>query len=495
VRRPHPGAGGVPARVLIVPVVEGLDWRRPAPVTVALILINCLVFFLYQAADAAREQKVVDAYFASSLPALELPAYAKRSSGTHPPLARQIERAEPQRLFAKMHADEAFMRDLRAGRVVTPAHPGFAQWQSDRARVDALLATISSRRFGFTPAEARAPTWFTSMFLHGDVMHLVGNMVFLFIVGVAVESALGGGWYLVLYLAAGLAGTALHLAVHPASTIPSVGASGAISGLMGLFTVVFGLRKVNFFYWVLFLFDFRRMSGIVVLPVWVGWELLQYALDRDGRVGYMAHAGGLMGGALLGFAVLNRVSGKRVETFHAQRETEAFDRAEYERARALVAKLDFKAASTVFARLAQRFPAETELLRQWHAVAKTDPAGAHYHEVSGRILAVAKADAALRGFQRQVFSQYLDIAKPQPRLVPGTLAAIGIAFARAGHVAHAERAAEVLFRQAPGEPALEALWEALAHALAQASGDEDSLGKAKRYRALIGARARMRAPG
>lgn len=484
-----------PVSVLIVPIVEGLDWRRPPPVTLALILINCLVFFLYQTGDAARERRVVESYFASSLPSLELPAYSKRLSDTHPQLTREIEKAQPQWLFAQMEGDEGFMRDLRGGSVVTPTHPQFAQWKVDRARVDGLEAAISFRRFGFTPAEASLPTWFTSMFLHGDVMHLVGNMVFLFIVGVAVESALGGFWFLVLYLAAGLAGTALHLAVHPASTMPSVGASGAISGLMGLFTVVFGLRKVNFFYWLVFIFGFRPMRGIVVLPIWIGWELIQYALDKDGTIGYMAHAGGLMGGALLGLLVMKKLSGKRVEEFHEQRENEAFDRAEYERARALVAKLDFKAASTVFARLAQRFPAEIELFRQWHAIAKTDPAGQHYHEVAGRILAVQKADAPLRSFQRQVFTEYLDLAKPRPRLEPRTLASIGIAFARAGHIAEAERAAEALFKQAPAEPRLCALWDALAHALAQATGDESNLRKAKRYRALMSAQARARATG
>jgi membrane associated rhomboid family serine protease len=481
--------------VLIVPIVEGLDWRRPPPVTVALILINCLVFFLYQGGDAARGQKVVEAYFASSLPSLELPVYSAHLSETHPRLARDIEKATPQWLFVRMEGDAAFMGDLRAGRVVTPEHPRFAQWKEARARVDALESAISVRRFGFTPAEASLPTWFTSMFLHGDLMHLVGNMVFLFIVGVAVESALGGFWYLLLYLAAGLAGTALHLAVHSASTMPSVGASGAISGLMGLFTVVFGLRKVNFFYWLLFFFGFRPMRGIVVLPIWIGWELVQYAADKEGSIGYMAHAGGLMGGALLGLAVMKKFSGKRVEEFHEQRESEAFDRAEYDRARALVAKLDFKAASTVFARLAQRFPEQIELLRQWHAVAKTDPAGEHYHDVARRILAIPKADATLRNFQRQVFTEYLDTGKPQARLEPQTLASVGIAFARAGNVAEAERAAETLFRQAPAEPRLSALWDALAHALAQATGDEANLRKAKRYRALMSAQARARAGG
>jgi membrane associated rhomboid family serine protease len=478
--------------VLIVPIVEGLNWRRPPPVTVLLILVNFAVFFFYQTGDSAREARAVKAYMASSLPKLEMPAFKARLRETHPKLAPAIDRADPAVLVGRMSGDEHFMRELRAGRIVTPENPAYAQWKEDRARYEALESQVSYRRFGFTPADPRPVTWLTSMFLHGDLMHLVGNMVFLFIVGVAVESALGGSWYLLLYLAAGLAGGALHYLVHPASTIPSVGASGAISGLMGLFTVVFGLRKVNFFYWVLFFFGFKPMRGIVVLPIWIGWEILQYATHKDSNVGYMAHAGGLIGGALLGFAVMNRFAGKRVEQFHGEREQEAFDKAEYERARALVAKLDFKSASTVFARLAQRFPAEAQLLREWYAIAKSDPASAAYHDAAAKILALPKVDAAQRGFQKTVFNEYFARAQPAPRLEARVLAAAGLTFARTGDLAEAERAAEILLKQAPGEPRLAVLWEALAHALAQAGGDEGNLKKARRYRALMSAQAKAK---
>jgi membrane associated rhomboid family serine protease len=481
--------------VLIVPIVEGLNWRRPPPVTIALILLNCAVFFFYQTGDTARETRALRAYMGSTLPRLELPAFKARLAETHPKLAPGIDRAPPEILVQRMAGDEQFMRDLHAGRIVTPQDPGYAQWKEDRARFEALEAQVSFRRYGFTPADPRPMTWLTSMFLHGDLMHLVGNMVFLFIVGVAVESALGGFWYVLLYLAGGLAGDALHYLVHPMSTIPTVGASGAISGLMGLFTVVFGLRMVNFFYWVLVFFGFKPMRGIVVLPIWIGWEFLQYMTDRNSSIAYMEHAGGLIGGAILGFVVLKRFAGARVEQFHGEREQEAFDKAEYERARALVAKLDFKSASTVFARLAQRFPAQAQLLREWHAIAKTDPASDAYHDAAGKILALQKSDTAQRAFQKQVFNEYFAKARPAPRLEPRVLAAAGLTFARAGDLAEAEKAAEILLKQAPGEPRLAILWEALAHALGKAGADEASVKKAKRYRALMGAQARAKVAG
>jgi membrane associated rhomboid family serine protease len=478
--------------VLIVPIVEGLNWRRPPPVTIALIVLNCAVFLFYQSGDGAREDLAVKAYMGSTLPRLELPAFKERLRQTQPKLAPLVDKVDPAILVPRMAGDEEFMRDLHAGRIVTPQNPAYAKWKEDRARFEAFESQVSFRRFGFTPADPRPATWLTSMFLHGGLMHLVGNMVFLFIVGVAVESALGGFWYLLLYLAGGLAGDALHYLVHPMSTIPTVGASGAISGLMGLFTVVFGLRVVNFFYWVLVFFGFKSMRGLVVLPIWIGWEILQYMIDRHSNVAYMEHVGGLVGGAILGLVVLKRFAGARVEQFHGEREQEAFDTAEYERARALVAKLDFKSANTVFARLAQRFPDEAQLLREWHAIAKTDPSSPAYHDVAGKILALQKSDTAQRTFQKQVFNDYFARAKPAPRLEPRALAAAGITFARAGDLAEAERAAEVLLKEAPREPRLSVLWEALALALGKAGGDEEGLKKAKRYRALMGAQARAK---
>ena len=493
--------------MLIVPVVEGLDWRRPPPVTLALILLNCLVFFLYQSGDDERKQKAFAAYFASSLPRLELPAFAQHLRDTNPKAVERVEKATregawdaPERLargpvaewlLMGMSNDEAFLRELRAGKVVTAQHPQYAKWREDRAKYEALEGQLSFRKYGFTPVDPRPVTWVTSMFLHGDLMHLLGNMVFLFIVGVAVESVVGSGWYIALYLLGGLAGDALFFAAHAGSTVPSVGASGAISGLMGLFTVLFGTRKVNFFYWVFVFFGFRMMPGLIVLPIWIGYELLRFFTERESSVGYMAHAGGLIGGALLGL-VFRKVRGERVETFHEQREQEAFDRAEYDRARALVAKVDFKGAATVFARLAARFPTQVDLLRQWHAIAKFEPAGEHYHRVVSLILALPKPDGPTRQFQRQVFTEYCDKAKPAPRLSPDLLGRIGIAMARSGHLPEAERAAESLLRAAPGDAQLALLWDCLAEGHAKIAGSPSSLKRAKHYRALIGAQAKAR---
>ena len=492
--------------MLIVPVAEGLNWRRPPPITIALILVNCLVFFLYQSGDDARERRAQQAYFDSSLPARELPRYLEHLDETEPETARRLravaalEAARPGAaaqaglessayLLARMEADVGFMSELRARRRAAAATADGARWNADRAAFEGLRDKVSTRRFGFVPAEHELPTWVTSLFMHGDLMHLAGNMVFLFIVGVAVESALGAGWTLGLYLACGIAANALFFAIRPGSTVPLVGASGAISGLMGLFTVVFGLRPVRFFYWVLFLFGFRTLPGLVVLPIWVAYELLEFALDRDSQVAYMAHAGGLISGALLGLLVVRRLHRDHVAAFHAERGSEAADRAEYARARADVGRLDFKAASAGFARLAKRFPGDEELLDEWYAVAKTDPASPAFHEVAALIVGLARPTPTFALTQSRVLIDYLKRGGAAARVESAVLAALALRAARRGDLAAADIAAEALFRQAPRDDALAEIWAALAHAHGQTSAAA-SVAKAGRYAALLAARQR-----
>jgi membrane associated rhomboid family serine protease len=478
--------------MLLVPIPEGVDWRRPPPVTVFLIVLNALVFFGYQAGDAAREREVERRYFDSQLPAIELPLYREHLARVKPEIAAKVDEAPREWLFLSMENDPEFMRALHAGEIVQPANDRYATWREERARVDEAEGRISYRRFGFTPADPRPLNWLASLFLHGSVEHLVGNMVFLFILGVTVEAPLGGGWFLALYLLSGVAGNALHMAMNPGSAVPLVGASGAISGVMGLFAVVFGLRPVRFFYWLFVVFGFRLLRGLLVLPLWIGWEAAQYFMNRHSSIGYMAHAGGLLAGSLFGAVVRHRVVAERVERFHEAREGEANDRADYEKARALAQKLDYAAASAIFARLAKRLPDDAEMIRQWHAIARRTPQSPHYPAACSAALALAKTDAPTRAWQLELFREYLKLSGPAARLNPAGLSRAARVFVAAGELAEAQAAADILFRIEPGHRHLPAIWDLLAKAFAQRHADAASVAQAKRYRTLIAARAKAR---
>lgn len=151
----------------------------------------------------------------------------------------------------------------------------------------------------------------SSMFLHGGLMHLAGNMLFLWIFGDNLEDEMGHGGFLLFYLAAGVAAGMAHVLADPLSDIPTVGASGAIAGVMGGYLLLFPRAKVDVL--LIFIVFFR----IIPVPAWIMlglWFALQLfggvgaQTDTDG-VAYWAHAGGFVVGAVLALPLFLRLGG------------------------------------------------------------------------------------------------------------------------------------------------------------------------------------------
>jgi membrane associated rhomboid family serine protease len=157
-------------------------------------------------------------------------------------------------------------------------------------------------RFAADPA-GNAVTILTAMFMHGGWLHLIGNMLFLWIFGDNVEDRLGRSKYLLFYLAAGVAGTLAQFALMPNATIPNVGASGAIAGVLGAYILMFPQKRVD----VLLGRSVVAMPALLVIGAWVAFQLIGgvgsfAATDENaGGVAYMAHIGGFAAGFLMAF--------------------------------------------------------------------------------------------------------------------------------------------------------------------------------------------------
>lgn len=144
---------------------------------------------------------------------------------------------------------------------------------------------------------------FASMFLHGGLVHLLGNMWFLYIFGDNVEGRLGHAMFLPFYLACGLAAGALQCIVDPGSSAPMIGASGAIGGVLGAYVVCWPqarvLTLVPFFYFL----HFIELPALVFLGIWFLFQFLEGAASLGGSAGggvaYWAHIGGFIAGILL----------------------------------------------------------------------------------------------------------------------------------------------------------------------------------------------------
>jgi membrane associated rhomboid family serine protease len=158
------------------------------------------------------------------------------------------------------------------------------------------------------PPAGPSPLWIqllTSMFLHGGWLHLIGNMAYLRVFGDDIEDALGRGRYLLFYLGTGVVASLVHIYLSgPGDTTPSVGASGAISGVLGAYLILFPRRQVHVLLPGLFFYT-AQVSALVMLGIWFllqflsGFAALTEGTVQTGGVAVWAHIGGFIAGAVV----------------------------------------------------------------------------------------------------------------------------------------------------------------------------------------------------
>lgn len=177
------------------------------------------------------------------------------------------------------------------------ATPSFEHFVREWGAVPHHLTSGGKAGIYFTP--------FTSMFMHGGWMHLIGNMWFLHVFGDNIEDELGHARYLLFYLATGLGAVALQVAIDPSSTTPMVGASGAIAGVLGGYMMLHPRARVLTLVPIVVFFQFIELPAFLFLFVWFGLQLLQGFLslgvadEGAGGVAFFAHIGGFVMGLVL----------------------------------------------------------------------------------------------------------------------------------------------------------------------------------------------------
>jgi len=157
--------------------------------------------------------------------------------------------------------------------------------------------------YGVVPAYFSYPTLVTSMFLHGGWMHVIGNMWYLWIFGDNVEDRVGHGRFMVFYLLCGIAAALGQVVVDPNSTLPTIGASGAIAGVMGAYFVLYPRSRVLTLIPLIVLMPIVEVPAIVLLGLWFLMQLFNAGTiamttsSRGGGVAFAAHVIGFVAGA------------------------------------------------------------------------------------------------------------------------------------------------------------------------------------------------------
>lgn len=290
--------------MIIVPTEKQLDWRNAPVVLCALVLINLMVFFFYQSGDNQKVVKAMGMYAESGYLEHEWPLFEKfLEEKQETKLLKGYRKAFKEQDFESIAVDilqrEDFFVYLKDRAYHYFPSEVYDEWILQRTEIDRLFNSMSFMEHGLIAKEMTPSSFLTHQFLHGDIMHLLGNMFFLVMCGFAVEAAIGHLRFLLFYLLSGLAAGFAQIASDWNSTQPLIGASGAISGVMAMYLAIFRWKKIEFFYWFFFFVGYLRAPALLILPFYLGREIYSYYSDTESNVGFMAHAGGFAAGAVL----------------------------------------------------------------------------------------------------------------------------------------------------------------------------------------------------
>jgi membrane associated rhomboid family serine protease len=259
--------------MIIVPVANSAYIRRRPYVTLGIIALNTAVWLCGFLAPAPRA-----------------------------PIVEYVRTVEDLRARYGLPFEDRLIFELRLsrGHVLPGNHPDYRRWRESAREAEAAqtegMNGYLAQTLGYTPDRGFDFRLLTAIFLHGDFMHLLMNMLFLFLVGCNVEDGWGRGKFLLFYLVSGVAANLAHYASEPTGDLPLVGASGAVSAVMGAFVVFHTTTKIKFFWWFI-LFGFFELPAVAAIAAWFVLQVLSgVVFHLDSVVAYWAHIGGFLFG-------------------------------------------------------------------------------------------------------------------------------------------------------------------------------------------------------
>jgi len=292
------------------------------------------------------------------------------------------------------------------------------------------------------------------------------------LLGLLVEGALGPWLFLAVYLLGGLGSAVLSLAWRWGESGSALGASGAIASLMGAYCVLWGLRKVRFFWWFLVAFDYVKAPALVLLPFWLGWELLNLFWNKGANIGFDAHAGGIVTGALLALGV--RALGWERRDFLDEEtlaDAAADDRAGLAKAQQHLGRLEIPAARALLEPIAQRRPEDFDVRVALYRCARYEPRMPQLDAAARRVL-TCTANAQQAREQKAIFDDYRKAGGGRLPLSAGELVDLARRWPAIGSGADAAKLVGTIIARAPTTPGLAGAALALARELRLRSPEE-----------------------
>ena len=284
---------------------ENMQGRRWPVITIGIIALNAVIFLgthwtMDRQAPELGEARVHLILLAAMHPGLKVEGNAAdfitSVKTKNPTLWKEAQ--DPNR---EVHdAWDAKMR------MQADEHPETLQDEMDSLakRYEELSTTSILAKYAFIPAHQTVLSLVTANFLHGGWLHLIGNMWFLWLTGTILEDTWGRLIYPSFYMVAGILALQVHALANPGSLTPTIGASGAIAGLMGAFLVRFPTTKIELGWLMMYRFYRFKVAAYWLLPLWLLMEILYGTVfGQDSGVAHWAHIGGFAFGAVIALGV------------------------------------------------------------------------------------------------------------------------------------------------------------------------------------------------
>jgi membrane associated rhomboid family serine protease len=406
--------------MLLIPIQHKINWSKPPIICFLLVAINVLCYLGFSVNDDDMWGMTVRKYSESHLLNLESPLYIdyKKNSGDKKFIP--LNTLSDDEKTAEIIYDKGFDRFLDKYWVSQEAIGNFdavmREWKIARSGVQDARNRISSFRFGIIPAEKLPVTFLTSMFMHGSISHLLGNMIFLLLFGFVLEVVLGMWRFLLIYLLSGIF-AAWFFCLFNNGWTTLVGASGAISGLMGMYIAIYGIKPIRFFYSLVIWFGEFTAPALIVLPLWLGKELLRQ-FYAPSNVANLAHFGGIASGFLLAFAAVRfykPIDEKDYSIEKTESEDDNFKR-KMARVGQYKAKMDLNAAKRVIYGLQQEYPERYELIEALYDILQIDHNSQEYQDFVLQFFDEANKSAIPVKLLKRIFDEYKQLPGASPAL-------------------------------------------------------------------------------
>ncbi|VAW75897.1 hypothetical protein MNBD_GAMMA12-656 [hydrothermal vent metagenome] len=458
--------------MLIIPLNKKTAWKSFPLVTVCLIVFNILIYGTVQ-----NNNPVSSYYFSAKLDQYEFPHYLQHLKIKKPALLKRLQSLPAQQqamaVYKTLTSDQAFNRQLNSGVIIRVIDKNFAIWEKKHNQYKILNGQISNSDYGTTLAYNSIKTAALYLFLHADTKHLLGNMLLLLLLGFALEKVLGRLIFTFAYFASGIFATTLYILTNTSPLTPIIGATGAISGLMAILIIVFGLRKIQFYYWLIFYANYFRAPAMIIFPVWLAnlsYQVISIPLTASP---YLIHLSAISISILI--ALIFKT--KRTERRNALIEQpipikEPNYRQSINAAMHAIASLNYRKAAALFRTLLHDYPNNLEILQHYHAVLIQLPVTDAYHTVTLRLLKQPVSTRHGAESCLHKYKQYLKRTGNSTRIKSTHTLKLAKTFARFGLVHEAEKIICTAIKHRPDEPVLPELLLVLANAFLKINQEE-----------------------